>query len=224
MGRLRRRPGMEDALRKFPGQVVVLDDAYKLRGVWHSFFSREGPIFVELGTGKGQFLRSMAQLHPEACFIGMEREPGVLLQAVRKADEMQLKNLKFVLCDVQNLPNVFGPAEIDGLYIHFCDPWPKSRHAKRRLTHADFLTAYKSVLSPNGTLHFKTDNQELFAYSLSTFEEAGMELLRVSEDLHAGAVTPVGCVTEYEAKFSAAGLSVCYCEARFTMPDKEEAV
>ena len=215
---------MEDALRRFPGQVVILEDAYRLKGIWHEFFPQKGPIFVELGTGKGQFLRSMAQLHPEACFIGMEREPGVLLQAVRKADELQLKNLKFVLCDVQNLPNVFGPGEIDGLYIHFCDPWPKSRHAKRRLTHAGFLAAYKSVLSSSGILRFKTDNQELFAYSLSTFEEAEMELLQVSEDLHAGAIEPAGCVTEYEAKFSAAGLAVCYCEARFTKPDKEAAV
>ena len=215
---------MVEGLRNFSDQVLILEDAYKLRGLWRDFFQHNGPIFVELGTGKGQFLRCMAQLHPEMVFIGVEREPGVLLQAVRKADELQLKNLKFVLCDVQNLSNVFAPAEIDGLYIHFCDPWPKTRQAKRRLTHPDFLAIYKSVLSSNGVLRLKTDNQELFAYSLEVFAAAEMCFLKVSTDLHAGAIEPAGCVTEYEAKFSAAGLSVCYCEAQFKLPGKEEAV
>ena len=215
---------MEEALREFPDQVVILEDAYKRNGAWHDFFQNKGPIFVELGTGKGRFLRGMAQAQPETCFIGMEREPGVLLQAVKKADELQLKNLKFVLCDVQFLPQVFAPAEITGLYIHFCDPWPKNRHAKRRLTHPDFLAIYKSVLSPTGTLNLKTDNQALFAYSLETLAAAEMELLQISTDLHAGAVAPTGCITEYEEKFSAAGLSVCFCQARLKLRDKGDAV
>ena len=214
---------MEEALRKFSEQAFILEEAFNLKGLWHKNFRRSGPVFVELGAGKGQFLCSMAQLHPEQNFVGMEREPGILLQAVRKADELQLPNLKFVLSDVEHLPEIFAPGEIAGLFIHFCDPWPKNRHAKRRLTHPAFLAAYRSVLAPQGRLFFKTDNQELFAYSLEMFEEAGMEILLATSDLHAGVAEPAGCITEYEARFSASLLPVCYCEARFKLPDKEMA-
>jgi tRNA (guanine-N7-)-methyltransferase len=168
-----------------------------------------------LGTGKGQFLREMAQKHPAANFIGMEKEAGVLVQAVRKAQELELSNLKFILGDVQFLAQLFGPAEIDGLYIHFCDPWPKNRHDKRRLTHEDFLALYRQVLAPEGILRLKTDNRDLFDYSLGTFQAVGMDLLKVSYDFHADNPEDQPIMTEYEEKFSAAGLSVNCCDAKF---------
>lgn len=206
---------MVEALREYSNRVYILEETYSLKGLWKSAFSGDGLIMVELGAGKGQFLCSMAQLHPECCLIGVEREPGVLLQAVRKAVALGLDNLKFVLADVEHLSLIFAPEEIDCLFIHFCDPWPKSRHARRRLTHPDFLGKYYSLLSPEGKLVFKTDNAGLFDYSMEMFAATDMEILQASYDLHADTKVPSGCMTEYEAKFSAAGLPVHYCEARF---------
>lgn len=208
---------MVEALRAFNGSVTVFDEEFSGRGGWKKRFPTPGPLHVELGTGKGQYLQEMARNHPECCFIGLEREPGVLIQAVRKAREMELANLQFILGDVQFLAQMFEPAEIDVLYIHFCDPWPKSRHDKRRLTHETFLNLYRQVLAPTGVIRFKTDNRELFDYSLNSFQAAGMELLAVSYDLHAENPEKRRIMTEYEEKFSAAGLPVHYCEARFNL-------
>ena len=215
MGRLRRRPGMVDALREYSDIVTVYDDSFSGRGQWKTRFPADGPLFVELGTGKGQYLRQAAEQNPTQCFIGMEREPGVLLQAVRKTRQMGLANLQFVLADVQYLPQIFAPGEIDGLYLHFCDPWPKSRHDKRRLTHPGFLAIYRAVLAAGGAVRFKTDNRPLFDYSLESFQGCGMALTAVSYDLHAEPVVSPLIMTEYEAKFAAAGLPIHYCEARF---------
>lgn len=218
MGRLRRKPGMVEILRQYPDLVVVYEQGFAGQGRWQERFLRPGPLQVELGTGKGQFLRQMAQLYPGRCFIGMEKEPGILLQAVRKTSEMGLTNLKFVLGDVQFLAQLFAPAEIDGLYIHFCDPWPKNRHQKRRLTHQDFLATYQKLLTTQGLLQFKTDNRPLFEFSLESFVAVGMDILNVSFDLYADNSPQVDCLavmTEYEAKFVAAGLVVHYCTARF---------
>jgi tRNA (guanine-N7-)-methyltransferase len=206
---------MVEALQEFPDQVMIFDLENSRRSHWQQSFTSQGPLFVEVGTGKGKFLREMAQARPEIRFIGLEREPGILLQAVRLAKEQGLTNLKFILGDVQLLQEMFVPAEVDRLYIHFCDPWPKQRHAKRRLTHPDFLAAYATVLAPGGTVRLKTDNSGLFQYSLEMFAQAAMELVTVTDDLHAGDTEPGGIMTEYEAKFVAAGVPVHYCEARF---------
>ena len=212
---------MVDALRVFSDTVTVFDDGFTGRGGWKSRFAASGPLYVELGTGKGQFLREMAQAHPEACFIGLEKEPGVLVQAVRKAHELGLANLKFILGDVQFLAQLFAPAEIDGLYVHFCDPWPKSRHDRRRLTHANFLRLYRQVMAPEAVIRFKTDNRDLFEYSLESFSSFGMDLLTVSYDFHQGEPAGSCIMTEYEEKFAAAGLPIHYCEARFGRPQEE---
>jgi tRNA (guanine-N7-)-methyltransferase len=212
---------MVEALREFSDIVTVFDQNFFGVGRWKERFPFNGSLQVELGTGKGQYLRQMAELYPTQCFIGMEREPGVLLQAVRKTQELGVANLKFILADVQYLPQIFAPAEVEDLYIHFCDPWPKSRHDKRRLTHAGFLSVYRTVLAPTGVLHFKTDNRPLFDYSLASFAEFGMSLSTVSFDLHAEKVDSARIMTEYEAKFAAAGLPIHYCEARFA-PSSEE--
>lgn len=222
MGRLRRKPGMLDTLREFPARVTIFGEGNEQKGGWRNRFPAPGPLFVELGTGKGQFLRQMAQRHPEICFIGLEKEPGILLQAVRKTNEAGIANLNYILGDVQNLAELFGEAEIDNLYIHFCDPWPKSRHEKRRLTHENFLRLYRQVLAATGFLCFKTDNRALFDYSFDSFRSAGMELLTVSYDLHAGNFENGLIMTEYEEKFSSAGLPVCYCVARFGSTAGEE--
>jgi tRNA (guanine-N7-)-methyltransferase len=221
MGRLRRKPGVAEALGQIPELVVVTNENCCVNETWKQRFSVSGPLFLELGTGKGRFLQEMARQHPESCFVGLEKEPGVLIQAVRKTRELELTNLKFILGDVQWLDRMFAPAEVDGIYIHFCDPWPKSRHEKRRLTHPDFLRRYRQILGSTGTLRFKTDNPELFEYSLASFVASGMELLHVSRNLHAEGANLSFVMTEYEMKFYAAGLPIHYCEARFV--DSEEA-
>ena len=218
MGRLRRKPGMIDALREIPDIVVVYEEEFPEQIRWQERFREPGPLQVELGTGKGQFLHQMAQLHPNRSFIGMEKEPGILLQAVRKTREIGLENLKFVLGDVQFLPQIFAPAEIDVLYINFCDPWPKSRHQKRRLTHQDYLRIYQKLLTPTGSLHFKTDDHTLFEFSLASFISMGMDLPRTTMDLHSEKMAlpeSLKIMTEYEAKFVANELPIHYCEARF---------
>lgn len=212
---------MVDALRAFSDLVIVYDETFSGCGKWRARFQAEGPLFVELGIGKGQYLRQVAEQNPTQHFVGMEREPGVLLQAVRKTREQGLTNLQFVLADVQYLTQIFAAAEIDGLYIQFCDPWPKSRHDKRRLTHPGFLANYRNVLAPGGLLRFKTDNRPLFDYSLDSFRDFGMLLQAVSYDLHAQPIDSPRIMTEYEAKFSAAGLPICCCEARFGLEIEE---
>lgn len=214
---------MVEALAGFPELAVIANDEFDGKGGWKQRFPLAGPLYLELGTGKGQFLREMAQKHPEWNFIGLEKEPGVLLQAVRSAHAVGLKNLKFVLGDVQWLDRLFGPSEVDELYIHFCDPWPKSRHEKRRLTHKSYLRLYRQILAPTGNLRFKTDNLDLFEYSLASFAAAGMELTCVARDIHAAGANDSAIMTEYEAKFSAAGLPVYYCEARFGKSGEESA-
>ena len=215
MGRLRRKPGMVEALSLFPELVVITDEKFYGNGNWKARFPVSGPLFLELGTGKGRFLQEMARLHPDCCFVGLEKEPGVLIQAVRKTRELELTNLKFILGDVQWLDRMFAPAEVDGIFIHFCDPWPKSRHEKRRLTHPDYLRRYRHILTSAGSIRLKTDNRELFEYSLASFTASRMELVRVSRDVHAEDANLSAVMTEYELKFHAAGLPICYCEARF---------
>lgn len=212
---------MVETLRVFSDTVVVFDETFTGKGEWKKRFSTSGPLYVEVGTGKGQFLREMAQSHPEICFIGLEKEPGIMVQAVKQTLDMGLTNLKFILGDVQFLAQMFGPGEIDGLYIHFCDPWPKNRHDKRRLTHETFLYLYRQVLSPTGVIRMKTDNRDLFDYSLETFRAVGMELLKVSYDYHRESEQTPRIMTEYEAKFSAAGLPVHYCKAKFGASSEE---
>lgn len=214
---------MVEALGGFSGLAVIANEEFDGKGGWKQRFPLAGPLHLELGTGKGQFLREMARKHPEWNFVGLEKEPGVLLQAVRTAHVLGLTNLQFVLGDVQWLDRIFAPSEVDALYIHFCDPWPKSRHEKRRLTHESFLRLYRQILAPSGSLRFKTDNLDLFEYSLASFAADGMELICVGRDIHAAGAGDSAIMTEYEAKFSAAGLPVYYCEARFDKSGEESA-
>ena len=218
MGRLRRKPGTVETLQKYGELILILDGTPLAKGGWKEPLKQKKALFVELGTGKGGFLRGMALKHPDTGFIGMEKEPEVLLPAVRSAAESRLTNLRFVLGDVQELPQLFDPGEIDGLYIHFCDPWPKSRHQKRRLTHPDFLALYRAVAANNAVLRLKTDNEALFDYSLEQFTLAEMELTKVSRDYHAEGPETDEIMTEYETKFVASGLPIYCCEARFNRP------
>ena len=214
--RLRRKPWVDEAIHAYDDFVYPKDRpaGEAERGRWKEIFGREAPLFVELGTGKGDFIRQMAERSPEVNFIGIEKQQDVLIAAAQKVREKELKNVRLLVFDIAQLENIFAPGEVTRFFVNFCDPWPKARHAKRRLTHRSFLLRYKALLAPGGSLFFKTDNRALFDFSLEEFRELGLLLQNVSYDLHAD--MPVDNVmTEYERKFSGKGEKINRCEVTF---------
>lgn len=171
-------------------------------------------LHVELGTGKGDFITQIAERNPQINFIGLEVEPTCVLAAARKVREKNLPNVRLIIFDVANVAEIFAEHAVDRLYINFCDPWPKKRHAKRRLTNVRFLELYKKILKRGGEIFFKTDNRPLFDYSLEQFAEAGLDVRDVTNDLHAN--EPIENVrTEYENKFSEQGVPINFCVVKF---------
>ena len=172
-------------------------------------FGNKHPIRIEIGMGKGRFILEMARKHPEINYIGIERYSSVLLRAVEKYDTeefRELENVRFVCMDARKIDEVFAKDEVDRIYLNFSDPWPKARHAKRRLTSVEFLERYEKILVPFGTLEFKTDNTELFNFSLEEIREAGWTLQGFTYDLHHNEEMNKGNImTEYEEKFSQRG-------------------
>jgi len=214
--RLRRKPWVDEAIHAFDAFVISKGQELgeEKKGRWHEIFRREAPLYVELGTGKGDFISQMAERHPEVDFIGIEAQQDVLYMAAKKVEEKGLGNVRLLVFDINHIGDIFGPGEVDRFYINFCDPWPKKRHAKRRLTHVSFLEKYRELLSQGGELHFKTDNRPLFDFSLEQFEEAGLAVRDVSYDLHAEN-RPDNIMTEYERKFSGFGERINRCEVLF---------
>ena len=205
--RLRNIPGANEAVAASP---YCIQNAAEHRGQWHAFFENDHPIHIEIGMGKGRFLMDLAALHPEINYIGIERYTSVLLRAVQKMDTLQLPNVHFLCEDAAKLPEIFAPEEVDRIYLNFSDPWPKDRHAKRRLESRQFLARYNQILKKDGTIEFKTDNRALFDFALEEVEAAGWTLKEKTFDLHADARLNEGNVmTEYEERFSAQGNPIC---------------
>lgn len=204
--RLRNIPRAEGTIQAHPA-VIKRPEAQK--GCWSQVFGNKRPIHIEIGMGKGQFLLNMAARFPEINFIGIERYTSVLLRAVEKFDTEEfnmLKNVRFVCMDAKDVEDVFAGNEVDKIYLNFSDPWPKARHAKRRLTSTEFLARYEKILVPGGKVEFKTDNTELFNFSLDQVREAGWILEHYTYDLHHHDIMNEGNVmTEYEEKFSSKG-------------------
>ncbi len=205
--RLKHVKGAEEAIA---ANEFVVHDAKERKGSWQELFENDHPIHIEIGMGKGQFLMELARQNPEINYLGMERYSSVLLRALQKMEEEPLPNLYFLCEDASELPEMFAKGEIDRIYLNFSDPWPKARHAKRRLTSTEFLARYHQVLSPDGQLEFKTDNVALFDFSLDSVEEAGWKLVCFSQDLHHDpAMNEGNIMTEYEEKFSSKGNPIC---------------
>jgi len=205
--RLRKKPHTDEKLKQFEDFVTVGEVEPIKKDL-----TRE--LYVELGTGMGDFITQIAERNPQINFIGLEVEKTCVLSAARKVREKNLSNVRLIVFDVNNISELFGEHEVDRLYINFCDPWPKKRHAKRRLTHVRFLEMYKKILKPEGEIYFKTDNRALFDFSLEQFALAGLEVRDVTNDLHADE-PPDNIRTAYENKFSAAGVPINSCIARF---------
>ena len=201
--RLKHVKGAEEAIA---ANEYVVHDAKERPGRWQELFGNDHPIHIEIGMGKGQFLMELARRNPDINYLGMERYSSVLLRALQKMEEEPLPNLYFLCEDAAELPEMFANGELNRIYLNFSDPWPKARHAKRRLTSTEFLARYNLVLAADGQIEFKTDNMDLFDFSLESVEEAGWKLVGCSRDLHHDLTMNEGNImTEYEEKFSAKG-------------------
>ena len=211
MMRVRYKPWAEDYLKNHP-DLVDMDGAHA--GKMSEWFEKEQPIYIEIGSGMGQFITTLAAQYPEINFVSMEREKSVMYKVLDKTKEMGLKNLKMICNDAIELNEYFQDNEISRIYLNFSDPWPKKKHEKRRLTYKNFLATDEIILKPNGEIHFKTDNQGLFEYSLSSFSKYGMIIERVWLDLH-NSEFEGNIMTEYEEKFSSRGQRIYRVEARF---------
>lgn len=179
-------------------------------GIWKEIFGNDHPIHIEIGMGKGKFIHTMAKAHPEINYVGIEKYSSVLLRAIQKMEQEELPNLKFLRMDAENIATVFGPEEVEKIYLNFSDPWPKDRHAKRRLPSREFLARYDKILKKDGKLEFKTDNRELFQFAVEELEPSGWKAEIITYDLHSEGMLMEGNVmTEYEEKFSALGNPIC---------------
>ena len=210
--RVRKRKGAEEHLSNHPQYVILEPEAAK--GKWHELFGNDNPIHIEVGSGKGAFITGMAQQNPDINYIGIDIQLSVLSYALDKVLASGAKNVKLLRVDGSSLTNYFEDGEVDMMYLNFSDPWPKSRHEKRRLTYKTFLDTYKQILPENGEIHFKTDNRGLFEYSLTSFSQYGMVLNKVWLDLHASDYEG-NVMTEYERKFSEKGQVIYRVEAQF---------
>lgn len=206
--RLRNIPGADEVISN---STYCIQNPVELKGSWRAFLKNDHPIHIEVGMGKGRFLMDLARENPQINYIGIERYTSVLLRAVQKINEDPLDNVHFLCIDAATLPDIFASGEVDHIYLNFSDPWPKDRHAKRRLTSREFLARYDQFLAPDGRIEFKTDNQDLFTFSLEEIEESDRWHLDAStRDLHHDPVLNQGNImTEYEEKFSSKGNPIC---------------
>lgn len=204
--RLRHIQGAEEAIATSP-YVIQMPEQH--RGRYRELFGNDHPIEIEVGMGKGKFIMELAAKNPETNYIGIERYSSVLLRALQKRAELELPNIYFMCVDAIELNQFFAPEEISKIYLNFSDPWPKDRHAKRRLTSPDFMKVYDQILKKDGHVEFKTDNQGLFTYSLEAIPEAGWKIDAFTHDLHHSEMVEGNVMTEYETKFSAMGNPIC---------------
>lgn len=189
----------------------LIRDPYDRQGHWRDLMPQARELRLELGCGKGRFTAGTAAAEPDVLFIAVERVPDAMVIAMERCAAAGLSNVFFVDANADQLPYFFSPGEVDRIYINFCDPWPSKRHAKRRLTHGNFLKLYRQVLRQDGQIHFKTDNQPLFEFSVEEFPSFGFQLSEVTRNLHENG--PVGVMTDYEAKFHEQGLPINRCVA-----------
>lgn len=201
-------------LRNVPKAKEILDNSnyiihnyLEMTGNFHSVFSNDNPIYLEIGTGKGNFIIENAKRYPNINFIGIEKYDSVLVRAIEKLGCLELDNLKFIRTDAKNIDNIFNK-EISKLYLNFSDPWPKDRHEKRRLTSDTFLKRYDNIFVNDKIIEFKTDNRKLFEYSVKSFTDYNYRINSLSLDLHQD--TSDNIMTEYEEKFSKNGQVIYY--------------
>ena len=214
--RIRNNPRALDTIKQY-GDIVIFKPQ-DLKGKWKEYFIKKSgitenaPMHVELGMGRGKFISTQGLLHKDTNFVGIDLRHEIVLSALEKVLKAELDNVLLMPYNILNLEDAFEAGEVDTFYINFCDPWPKLRHSKRRLTHRLLLEKYKTLLKNEGRIEFKTDSRELFDFSVNEFKESGYEILDLTYDLHSGNY-PENITTEYEEKFTKKGIKINRLEA-----------
>lgn len=218
--RLRNVPG---AREKITESSCVIPENENTKGKWLDIFQNTHPLRIEIGMGKGTFILEMAEKYPDINWVGIEKYSSVLVRGIEKLEtenathpDSPINNLYFMRMDAENIENYFSSQEVDGIYLNFSDPWPKERHAKRRLTSDRFLKRYQNILKDQGTVTFKTDNQDLFDFSVRSAKEEGWHILKLTRDLHHSPYKEGNVMTEYERKFSSMGKNISMMEIQKT--------
>lgn len=207
--RLRNIPGAGDVIEN---SEYAIKNPQEYKGKWKEIFNNDKQLYIEIGMGKGRFIIDNALTYPDINFIGIEKYSSVLLRALQKIDEMDNKpeNIRFICMDAKEITDVFATEEVDKIYLNFSDPWPKDRHAKRRLPSRQFLSLFDKILKKDGRLEFKTDNRGLFDFAVEELEPAGWKAEVITYDLHHDEKLVQGNImTEYEEKFSSMGNPIC---------------
>lgn len=205
--RLKNVPGSREAIAE---SDFVIHDLKENKGHFKELFGNNNPIHIEIGMGKGRFLMDLAKANPDINYIGIEKYSSVLIRAIQKMEELPLENVLFIRMDAEEITDVFDKGEIDRIYLNFSDPWPKDRHAKRRLESRQFLARYDEILKEDGIIEFKTDNRSLFDFAVEEVNETKWHLDAVTYDLHNDEKMNEGNImTEYEEKFSSMGNPIC---------------
>ncbi|NLX64877.1 MAG: tRNA (guanosine(46)-N7)-methyltransferase TrmB [Clostridiaceae bacterium] len=203
--RLRNVPNAYEKLKACSNFVPEPRD-YK--GKWKKYFDNDNPVHIEIGPGKGEFIVQLSQQNPHINYIAIEKSPAVLVKIIRKIPDEGIHNLAITVFDAGNLEEIFESGEVEKLYLNFSDPWPKKKHAKRRLTSPKFLKIYKNILKPGSIIEFKTDNRPMFDYSIETFKEEGYNLIKITYDLYNSDLLEGNIPTEYEKKFHSLGTPI----------------
>lgn len=218
--RLRGRKGIRENIERQKNLVIL--NARDYRGKWQDVFGNGNPIHAELGMGKGRFISEMSRKHPELNFIGIDMYDELIRKSSEKAraaheleeeSEESIPNLRLVLFNIEHIEEAFTAGELERIYLNFSDPWPKKKHARRRLTHHGFVEKYIQILNERGEIHLKTDSQSLFEFSLNSFSDMGLRMRNISLNLHADEeASQHNVMTEYETKFSGQGMNIHRCE------------
>jgi tRNA (guanine-N7-)-methyltransferase len=216
--RLRGRKGIREEIER--QQELIILNAKDFKGKWSEVFGNGRPIHVELGMGKGRFISEMSLKHPDINFIGIDMYDELVRKSSEKAraargtesETGSIENLRLLLFNIEHLEEAFAEGELERIYLNFSDPWPKKKHARRRLTHQGFVEKYIQILNDRGQIHLKTDSQSLFEFSLNTFADMGLRMRNIALHLHADGIHPDHVMTEYETKFADKGMNIHRCE------------
>ncbi len=209
--RMRKKPNLEPRMERCA--AVHTKNPMDKKGKWLDDENKYKELHLEIGCGKGRFTVGTARENEDALLVAIEKVADALVIAMERTVDEKLENVQYICGDATNLTDMFEQGEISRIYINFCDPWPKTRDAKRRLTSPNFLEIYTKVLKSDGEIHFKTDNSPLFEYSVKSFEKSGWILSEVTRDLHENG--ECGVMTDYETKFHNLGVKINRCVAVF---------
>lgn len=211
---MRQRKVKNEEERLAEHHQYLIENPKAMKGKWRELFGNENGIYAEFGCGKGKFIMTLAEQNPDRNYIAVEGRGSIILRALEKAACEGRRNIIFVKEYIKDVSEYFGEGELSGIYLNFSDPWPKDRHAKRRLTHGRYLEGYRFILKKGCCIEFKTDNDDLYDFAVCEFESSGLKLLEATEDLHNSELEAKSVTTEYEDKFLAAGKKINFCKAQ----------